>query len=756
MADATSIVEEPEHPDARAGCAATVPLVVVSSRLPVTAHRGARGLEYRRSPGGLVAAIEPALGARGGTWIGWPGLAPRRGERLPRHRAPYTLRPVQLSDAEVRGYHQGFSNRTLWPLFHSLADRARFDRRDFETYAAVNARFASAVTAVATPDALIWIHDYQLMLVAARLRAERPALRLAFFLHIPFPPSDIFRILPWDREILRGILACDLVGFHVESYARNFLDCAERLLGLEVDRERQLVHYDGRSVAVGAFPVGIDFAAVETRARGAPPVRIAHAERVVIGVDRLDYTKGIPERMRAFERLLALHPEHRGRTVLFQIAVPSRANVADYRLLKREIDALVGRVNGRFGTESWTPVRYLHREVPPEQLAALYRDADVAVVTPLRDGMNLVAKEFVASQVATPGVLVLSRLAGVAETMPEAVLVNPCDIDGTAAAIQRALVMPAAERRERLDALRARERRYDVHRWSAAFVAAALAAVPDRRAPTPAEIEDWLGDLPAGAPLELFLDYDGTLTPIRPHPTAAVLSAEMRWALGACADRDDTGVTIVSGRALADVAAMVDLPGIVYAGNHGLEIAGPGLAPFVHPDLPHHRGALAALATELATIAVDGAWVEEKGPTLTFHYRAVPEALQEDLARRVGIIVRAAGFHARAAHAAVEARPPLGWDKGQAILHVLRQRHGPEWSRRVRPVYIGDDDTDEDAFRVLAGLGVTFRVASAGRPTMASHRLHDVDGVRAVLEWIACRPPRPTIDSGSREPAGCV
>lgn len=713
-------------------------LVVVSNRLPVTAHRTARGVEYKRSSGGLITALEPVLRDRGGTWIGWPGLVLRSGEKLPRFEVPFGISAVRLSDTEVRGFYHGSSNRTLWPLLHLLPDRARYESRDWEAYVRVNARFAEVAAKIATPGDLVWVHDYQLMLAPGQLRTLAPHLRIAFFLHVPFPPVDVFRLLPWDRDVLRGMLACDLVGFHVDSYARNFLDCVERLLELPVDRERMRVEYDDRVVGVGAFPLGIDFDLVESRAREAEPAPTGGAERVVFGADRLDYTKGIPERIRAFERLLELHPEHRGHLVLMQVTAPSRSQVAEYRELKREIDELVGRVNGRFGTESWSPIRYLYRDLPPEQLGALYRDADVALITPLRDGMNLVAKEFVASQVCHAGVLVLSRLAGAAETMREAVLVNPCDLDGTAAALQQALTMPEDERRRRLDALRARERRFNVYVWAATFLEAAFAAQPGVQPPTATQLEEWLADFVAGHRVALFLDYDGTLTPLCAHPREAVLSAAMRGAVATCAERDDTDVTVVSGRSLADVAAMVGHPGLIYAGNHGLEIAGPGM-DFRHDDLPYFEIAVGRLAESLAEIATDGAWVEPKGATLTVHFRAVPDPLRAGLAARARAIIRDAGFRARDAHAAVEARPPIAWDKGQAVLHILRYRYGAAWGERVRVIYVGDDETDDDALRALAGLGLTFRVGSPGRPTHATHRLPDVASVLALVEWLGRR-----------------
>ena len=391
------------------------PILVMSNRLPLTLQRGPAGLEQRRSSGGLVSALEPVLSRRGGTWIGWPGMKLRKGERLPEDQSPYRIAAVALSDSEVTRYYHGFSNRTLWPLFHCFPERTRFDLRDWETYDEVNARFAEIAEREQGGAELIWVHDYHLMRAPLHLRRLGIESRIAFFMHIPFPPYDLFRLLPWHRELLNGLLASDLIGFHVGAYSENFLDCVERLLPSRVDAESGLIEHGERTVQVSHFPLGIDFEAFDSAARSLP-ARRDQAEKIVLGVDRLDYTKGIPERMRAFERLLELHPEHREKVVLLQLAVPSRFQVTEYQDLKSEIDRVVGRVNGRFATETWSPIRYLYRSVSRERLSALYRDADVALVTPLRDGMNLVAKEYVASQVEDPGVLILSRMAGAAET----------------------------------------------------------------------------------------------------------------------------------------------------------------------------------------------------------------------------------------------------------------------------------------------------------------------------------------------------
>jgi len=408
------------------------PLLVVTNRLPFAFQRTASGVERRHAAGGLASALDPVPCKRGGTWIGWPGIPVRRGERLDVAGTPYRTRPIPLSENEVTRYYHGLSNRVLWPVLHSLVERASFDRRSWPVYRQVNQRFAQMALAQLEQESdLVWAHDYHLMLTPLHLRRRLSLARIGFFLHVPFPPYDIFRA---------GRVRCG-----------------------------------SRETRVGAFPIGIDYGAFEGRAH-ADGASAPRREQIVLGADRLDDTKGIPERILAVERLLEKYPEHRERVVLLQIAVPSRHQVTEYRALKREIEGLVGRVNGRFGTASGSPIQYLYRNLDPERLAVAYRDADVTLVTPLRDGMNLVAKEFVACQTADPGVLVLSQLAGAAETMREALRVNPYDLERTADQVHRALTMPTEERRSRMKTLQARERAHDVHAWVASFLEAAPGA----------------------------------------------------------------------------------------------------------------------------------------------------------------------------------------------------------------------------------------------------------------------------------------
>lgn len=485
-----------------------------------------------------------------------------------------------------------------------MPGRASFSADDWRNYVKVNKLFA-----LKTIEALekchkrntsqsgvpiVWIHDYQLMLCANWIReaAEEKNLpcQLAFFLHIPFPPWDIFRLFPWADEILQGMLSSDMVGFHIRDYCLNFVDCCQRNLGCRIDRKNLLVEHNDRTVRIRPLPIGIPFDRFVELAENAKKVFKTSNTKIILGVDRLDYTKGLVNRLKAFEVLLEKHPEHREQVSLLQISVPSRTDVSEYQQLKEEMDQLVGRINGRFTTANWSPIRYIYGCVGQEELAAYYRDADVALVTPLRDGMNLVAKEFVACQINNPpGVLVVSPFAGASEMMHEALLCNPYEIDEAAEVIHRALTMPEDERELRMSRLRRREQENDVNFWMRSFLKAMGTIEEDDVGTTtmqPVSIDDFdylLNYIGYNQKLALLLDYDGTLAPIAPHPDLAVLPPETKNVIQRLSNHSDVFVAVISGRNVENVKRMVGIEGITYAGNHGLEILHSDGSKFVHP-----------------------------------------------------------------------------------------------------------------------------------------------------------------------------
>ena len=463
-------------------------LLIASNRLPISLTQDAEGTWRRETgSGGLVTALEPVLRQRGGVWVGWPGVldgqVPDLEDVLSRESgdAPYSVEPVPLTVDEKRDFYMGFSNEILWPLCHGLHGRCNYQRRYWEAYRRVNRRFADAIARVARPDDFIWVHDYHLMAVGEELRARGLRQRVGFFLHIPFPPVDVFEQLPWAEEVLDSLLRFDGVGFQTRRDLRNFLHCVEGLADEDVvvdgDAATVRVPKDDRTVHVGAYPISIDyraFAAGAHEPRVARQVESLHrdldVERVILGVDRLDYTKGIPQKLRGLERALEKYPHLRGRVTLFQLVVPSREKIPEYNRMKREIEGLVGRINGRFTRGGWAPILYRFGSWEQAELLAYYRLAHVALVTPLRDGMNLVSKEYVAASI-DEGVLVLSSFAGSADEMQSgALLVNPNDVEALADAIHEACTMDAAEKARRLEQLREQVRTHDVFRWVEAFL----------------------------------------------------------------------------------------------------------------------------------------------------------------------------------------------------------------------------------------------------------------------------------------------
>jgi len=716
-------------------------LVVVSNRLPFEVQRTDSGPVFSRAPGGLVTALEASLRERGGVWIGWPGV-----EHSP-DGPPWTLPdadpivylPVELSAREIAQYYGNFANRTLWPLLHSFISRTRMDPQAWGVYERVNARFAEVAAQASEPDGLVWVHDYQLMRVPLLLRRLVPQRRVAYFHHVPFPAADVVRVLPWARSIIAGLLGADLIGFHIREYAEHFLESAHRLLGCEIDRSLGRVQFEGRTISVEAHPISIDSALQERMARRS--LGMFSRPRQILGVDRLDYTKGITERLHAVEQLFERYPGYRGAVVFTQVMVPSRERVDEYQMLKRQIDEIVGRINGRFSDTRWSPIRYLVRSIPPDELAGLYRSAQVALVTPLRDGMNLVAKEYVASQVDDDGVLVLSELAGAAAELPEALVVNPYDIDAVTEALHRALEMPPDERHTRMAALRHRVRSNDVSAWSSRFLESALAA-GCRRAAAPSAVltaqrrlSDWIASRPA---LALFIDYDGTLTPIVARPDLAVLGDEAHRVLEQAVRAPDLDTVIVSGRTVEDVRRMVGIEGLTYVGDHGYQIEGPGLS-YWHKAADRFQRALDGAARDFETILVPGAWVERKRATVALHVRAVADALVGRVTRDAEAICRRWHLAVMIGKAVIEGRPPVAWDKGQAVLHILRARQGPDWPSRVRALYIGDDATDEFAFRSLRGIGRSILVAPPGAvaSSAADLSLPGPDDVLQFVRWLA-------------------
>ncbi|CAL4124161.1 unnamed protein product, partial [Meganyctiphanes norvegica] len=650
------------------------PLVVVANRLPFTLKTNpcTGKLERQQSAGGLVTAVAPVVVDSGGLWVGWSGLHLENDditipESNPEDRSPTAgLKSEQVVAINIEkklfnDYYNGCCNATFWPLFHSMPDRAIFEADKWEAYRKVNEEYArltvKAVERLASknPNAvpLVWLHDYHLMLAATSIRAGCEELgipvKIAFFLHIPFPSWDIMRLFPWDDELLQGILACDSIGFHVEDYCLNFIDCCHRRLGCRIDRNLMLIESLSHTVGVHPLPISIPYMRFNQLALDAPSyVNNNDKEQLILGVDRLDYTKGLVNRLKAFELLLEKYPEHIENVSFLQVAVPSRTDVKEYQELKEDLDRLIGRINGRFSTANWSPIRYIFGCVSQDQLAAYYRDASVAVVTPLRDGMNLVAKEFVACQTNEPGVLILSPFAGAGTSMHEALLVNPYEINEFSDTLHRALTMSNDERELRMKQLQRREVEHDVNFWLKSFLKTVDCLldtqVDDHIEHTETmdpisenDFKDILGSYVTKATnLTLLLDYDGTLAPIAPHPDLAIIPEETRRCLERLPHMSDVHIAVISSRSLENVRSMVGIEGITYAGNHGLEILQPDGNVYIHPVPCEYENKLTTLRQRLLDEAcLYGAWVDKKEICITFHYRAVPKDKLDGLLSKV-------------------------------------------------------------------------------------------------------------------------
>ena len=471
-------------------------LIVVSNRLPFALDSTGEDLwTVTPAVGGLVSAIEPVLRERGGTWIGWPGIAgeiPKEPLVEATRYAGYKVVPVSLSETERDEFYYGYSNEVIWPLFHDLQNFCNFEPAFWQAYKQVNVRYADAIAQSAQPDDFIWVHDYHLMYVAQALReqsVDRKLSALTFFLHIPFPPYDIFAKLPQQQRLLRALLQFDLLGFQTRRDLRNFLQCVRRVIfdaKVVSRRELQLIRFEKREIRVGHFPIGIDFDSFEHGAKSETVEQRAQRLRVtfpgcqlILGSDRLDYSKGIPERLRAFRTALERHPELRGRVILIQVVVPSRVEIPRYHEFKERIDRLVGDINGRFSTSTWLPVQYHFRSLDRDDLLAHYRACDIGFVTPLKDGMNLVAKEYCACRIEENGVLILSQFAGAAEQLKSgAVLVNPYDVEQMADTILTAFRMSEAERSARMKRMRRVVSHEDVFLWVDSFLKAGASLLP--------------------------------------------------------------------------------------------------------------------------------------------------------------------------------------------------------------------------------------------------------------------------------------
>lgn len=666
---------------------------------------------------------------------------------------------VDLPRAVAEGFYEGYSNATLWPVLHGFPGRVELDRRTWNAYREANERFADAVVERAAPGDLIWVHDYQLALVPQLIRERLPDASIGFFLHVPFPGSELFRILPEREALLRGLLGADLVAFQTHAHMHDFRRALLEVLSLASGMDR--VDVDGRSVALAAIPIGVVVETWEARLRRpeiAARIRrrrsSARGIRRILAVDRLDETKGIPERLRAFRELLRRRRGWIGRVQLLQVAVPSRERVPRYAELRRTVSELVGEINGELATPDWTPIVYLRRSIDEGELALLYATADVGWVAPLRDGMNLVAKEFVVCQgeptdaARAPGVLVLSEFAGAAQELGEALRVNPYDVDRSISAVERALTMPDDERRTRQAALLRRVRRHDAATWATRFLDDLRAAARERSGEgrlLPPPLDDVAVAARRAEARTFYLDYDGTLVPIAPRPSEAIPTAAALAVLERLAGDPGTNVIVLSGRPRADLDAWFGRLGRLWlVAEHGALVRDPETAEWrpLHPGADTRWKDRVRPTLEQFADRAPGSFVEEKEHGLAWHYRlADPEFGRFLAAELLALLDRQlAGTElvVTSGRKVVEVR--FGWaNKGDAGLAVRAALGSAGFE-----LAMGDDRTDEDLFERLPASAWTIHVGRG--PSRARFGVEGPDDVLGLLEALA--------SAGSRSPTG--
>jgi trehalose-phosphatase len=628
----------------------------------------------------------------------------------------------------------------LWPLCHITLDRVSFRKRFWEDYARANRSFAAAVLEEASDDAVIWVHDYHLCLVPQLVREKRPGATIAHFWHIPWPDWSVFRICPQAKEVLEGLLGNDLIGFQIPLFVKNFLDCVKECLDANVDYHKLTVTYHGRVTALKAFPISVDyekFSAMASTRRTEAAIRDIRKKYGLsgytgIGVDRLEYTKALLKRLQALYLFFERYEKFRRKFTFIQIAVPTRMK-EPYLSYQKTVEEYILRINEKFGTADWLPIVYIDTKVEHKDLVAYYRMADVAVISSIYDGMNLVAKEYVASQVEGSGALILSEFAGAADELDGAVLVNPYDVEEFSSSLRRALTMPRPERERRMEQLRKHVAEHDIYKWIHDVLHDIVDAAERKKSRSRYVFDHELEFRAAMSQVQpfLFLDFDGTLAPIAESPDKAVLSHTMHALVTRLKDR--IPVAVVSGRGIDDVRQRVGIEDIIYAGNHGSEIWSGGQA-LVSQQSSDGRLALEELLRRLgsALSPIPGVLIEDKGVTASIHYRTVAIRNLADFSDLFNRIVRdyEKTFRITSGKKVVEIRPLNAWNKGDAVAWILEKLGGGR-----TPVYIGDDVTDEDAFRVLKGRGGVS--ISVGGSVHADYYLRRQDEVEPFLENMA-------------------
>jgi trehalose 6-phosphate synthase/phosphatase len=720
-------------------------LMVVSNREPYIHRKVGTGLRLERPAGGLTSAMDDALKTLGGLWVAWGSgsadrsqVDPRDSLTVPPENPAYRLKRVWLHPRLVENYYNGYSNQVLWPLCHITLDRVYYRKKFWEAYQKVNRIFTQAVLEETIHYPNVWIHDYHLCLLPGMLRKKAPHLTMAHFWHIPWPGWGVFRICPQACEILESLLANDLIGFQIPLFAKNFLSCVHECLDAEVSVNPPAVFYNGRRTLIKDFSIGIDYEKFNGMALSPRTGRLMKKIKkkyelpvyLGLGVDRLDYTKALLKRLQAIDLFFEKYGRFKSKVTFLQVAIPTRLQ-EPYISYKQSVEKLIAKINEKYARDGWRPIVYQDTKIEHQDLVAYYRLADFAVISSVYDGMNLVAKEYAASQVDEKGVLILSELAGAADNLNGALIVNPYDVEEFAENIKKALTLSKREKEGRMRNLRSQVRQENIHNW----IRDILQDLHTLSASKGKEESYFFHHLPEilvtlqGRPVNLFFDYDGTLVPIAETPEQAVLSQENRYLLMSLKELAKIG--IISGRSLKDVKKMVGIPDIIYVGNHGAEICDGSAVRISHyseADEAKLDEFLNRLRVQLADIP--GIFIEEKGITASVHFRKV---LEKSLGNLLTLFWETARdykdrFRIGTGKKVLEIRPLAAWNKGEALSLILKTLPPESCS-----VYLGDDTTDEDAYRVLGEKGFS---VSIGRNPKADYYLKIQPEVTLLLEHL--------------------
>jgi len=717
-------------------------IFIISNRLPVTVKRRKDELEFTPSVGGLASGLKSIFERKDCVWMGWPGLAVKNDaekklitDKLKKLR----MIPVFLTSQEIKKSYEGFCNITIWPLFHYFLQYTEYRDDLWEIYKQVNQKFFRRLESVITDKDLIWIHDYHLMLLPGIVRKKKSKISIGYFLHIPFPSYELYRTLPWREELLQGLLGADLIGFHTFDYARHFLSTVSHLLDIEYI-SNQLV-FEQRVVKVDSFPMGIDYDIFASESQNAKVANLLAKHRsklnkckIILSIDRLDYSKGIINRLRAFDILLDNYPEYREHVTLFLIVVPSRMKVPQYQKIKQEIDREVGYINGKYNTISWTPIHYFYRSFNFNNLAAFYQLAEIALVTPLRDGMNLVAKEYIASRQNMDGVLILSELAGAVIELEEALVINPNNVADIVRHIKLALDMPIPEQRQRMASMQSKLKRHTNREWAKDFFESLsevkkLQQAMEASTLDQANIKKILNHYQSAKNRLIFLDYDGTLVDFAEDPQKVAPDKKLLKLMKNLAAENT--VVIVSGRDKGSLESWLGrLDKLNLIAEHGAWFKEPNTDWQLIESMSNEWKKEIRPILDFYVNRTPGSFVEEKDFSLVWHYRKMVAELGKIRARELAQTLRNMAstlkLQVLEGNKVIEIKN-YGINKGRAV---------SAWVSRVNPDFImaiGDDKTDEDIFKELLDY-YTIKVGIG--LTAAKYRVRTTAEVRNILRTL--------------------